>query len=60
MNEINGRLPSSVDFAVSMQELVQLGVAFVSVTDSIDLTTAAGQALAGMLSTLRSSASIAS
>ena len=38
------------DLVTSMQELVELKVAFVSVADSIDLTTAAGQALAGMLS----------
>ena len=34
----------------SLQELTDLGVAFVSVSDSIDLSTAAGRALAGMLS----------
>jgi DNA invertase Pin-like site-specific DNA recombinase len=32
-----------------MQELVELKVAFVSSVDNIDLTTAAGEALAGML-----------
>jgi putative DNA-invertase from lambdoid prophage Rac len=41
---------SLADLVTSMQELVELKVAFVSVSDSIDLTTAAGQALAGMLS----------
>jgi DNA invertase Pin-like site-specific DNA recombinase len=41
---------SLADLVTSMQELVELKVAFVSVADSIDLTTAAGQALAGMLS----------
>lgn len=38
------------DLVTSMQELTELGVGFVSVSDSIDLTTAAGRALAGMLS----------
>jgi DNA invertase Pin-like site-specific DNA recombinase len=33
-----------------MKELTDLGVGFVSVTDSIDLTTPTGRALAGMLS----------
>jgi putative DNA-invertase from lambdoid prophage Rac len=41
---------SLADLVTSMQELVELKVAFVSIADSIDLTTAAGQALAGMLS----------
>lgn len=38
------------DLVSTMQELADLGVGFVSVNDSIDLTTAAGRALAGMLS----------
>jgi putative DNA-invertase from lambdoid prophage Rac len=38
------------DLVSTMQELTDLGVGFVSVADSIDLTTAAGRALAGMLS----------
>jgi putative DNA-invertase from lambdoid prophage Rac len=38
------------DLVSTMQELTELAVAFVSVSDSIDLTTAAGRALAGMLS----------
>jgi putative DNA-invertase from lambdoid prophage Rac len=38
------------DLVSTMQELTDLGVGFVSVNDSIDLTTAAGRALAGMLS----------
>ena len=38
------------DLVATMQELTELGVGFVSVSDSIDLTTAAGKALAGMLS----------
>jgi putative DNA-invertase from lambdoid prophage Rac len=41
---------SLADLVTSMQELTDLGVGFVSVSDSIDLTTAAGKALAGMLS----------
>jgi len=38
------------DLVGTMQELADLGVGFVSVSDSLDLTTAAGRALAGMLS----------
>lgn len=38
------------DLVTTMQELTELGVGFVSVSDSIDLTTPAGRALAGMLS----------
>lgn len=38
------------DLVTSMQELTALGVGFVSVSDSLDLTTPAGRALAGMLS----------
>jgi putative DNA-invertase from lambdoid prophage Rac len=41
---------SLADLVTTMQELVDLNVGFVSVGDSIDLTTAAGRALAGMLS----------
>lgn len=41
---------SLADLVSTMQELAELGVGFVSVSDSIDLTTAAGKALAGMLS----------
>jgi putative DNA-invertase from lambdoid prophage Rac len=41
---------SLTDLVVSMQALTDVGVAFVSVTDGIDLTTTAGKALAGMLS----------
>jgi putative DNA-invertase from lambdoid prophage Rac len=41
---------SLADLVTTMQELTDLGVGFVSVGDSIDLTTAAGKALAGMLS----------
>jgi putative DNA-invertase from lambdoid prophage Rac len=38
------------DLVTTMQELSALGVGFVSVSDSLDLTTPAGRALAGMLS----------
>jgi putative DNA-invertase from lambdoid prophage Rac len=41
---------SLADLVTSLQELSELGVAFVSVSDGIDLSTAAGRALAGMLS----------
>jgi putative DNA-invertase from lambdoid prophage Rac len=41
---------SLADLVTNMQEVVELKVAFVSVADNIDLTTAAGPALAGMLS----------
>ena len=41
---------SLADLVATMQELTELGVGFVSVSDSLDLTTAAGKALAGMLS----------
>jgi DNA invertase Pin-like site-specific DNA recombinase len=41
---------SLADLVTSMQELTDLGVGFVSVSDGIDLTTPAGRALAGMLS----------
>ncbi len=43
---------SLADLVANMQELVELKVAFVSVADSIDLTTVAGQAIAGMLSVI--------
>jgi DNA invertase Pin-like site-specific DNA recombinase len=41
---------SLADLVSSMQELTELRVGFVSVSDSLDMTTAAGKALAGMLS----------
>lgn len=41
---------SLADLVTSLQELSDLGVGFVSVQDSLDLTTSAGRALAGMLS----------
>jgi putative DNA-invertase from lambdoid prophage Rac len=42
------------DLVTSLDELAELNVAFVSVGDSIDLSTAAGRALAGMLSVFAS------
>jgi putative DNA-invertase from lambdoid prophage Rac len=41
---------SLADLVTTLQLLTDLGVSFVSVSDGIDLTTAAGKALAGMLS----------
>jgi putative DNA-invertase from lambdoid prophage Rac len=40
------------DLVSSLDELTQLGVGFISVTDSIDLTTATGKLLAGILSAI--------
>jgi DNA invertase Pin-like site-specific DNA recombinase len=40
---------SLADLVVTLDELATLGVAFVSLTEAIDLTTAPGRALAGML-----------
>jgi putative DNA-invertase from lambdoid prophage Rac len=40
------------DLVSSLEELTQLGVGFVSVSDSIDLTTATGRLLAGILSAI--------
>jgi len=39
------------DLAGAMYELTELGVTFVSINDGIDLSTASGRALAGMLAT---------
>jgi putative DNA-invertase from lambdoid prophage Rac len=41
---------SLVDLLVTMKELAQLGVGFVSLTEALDLTTPAGRAMAGLLS----------
>ena len=50
------------DLAVSLKELNELGVAFVSLTEALDLTTASGRAMAGLLylpsSNARSSANV--
>src|SRR6266702_3122809 len=41
---------SLVDLLVTMKELTQLGVGFVSLTEALDLTTPTGRAMAGLLS----------
>ena len=41
---------SLVDLLVTMKELAQLGVGFVSLTEALDLTTSTGRAMAGLLS----------
>ena len=41
---------SLVDLVVTLKELAELGVAFVSLTDALDLTTPTGRAMAGLLS----------
>src|ERR1700733_2415891 len=41
---------SLVDLLVTMKELAQLGVGFVSMTEALDLTTPTGRAMAGLLS----------
>lgn len=41
---------SLAELAVSLDDLVSLGVAFVSLTEALDLTTPGGRAMAGMLS----------
>ena len=40
---------SLVDLVVTLKELAQLGVGFVSITEALDLTTATGRAMAGLL-----------
>jgi len=40
---------SLVDLVVTLKELAELGVAFVSLTEALDLTTPAGRAMAGLL-----------
>jgi len=42
---------SLADLIVTLNELRDLGVSFVSLTESLDLTTPSGRAMAGMLST---------
>src|SRR6266568_5808035 len=39
-----------VDLVVTLKELAELGVAFVSLTEALDLTTPTGRAMAGLLS----------
>ena len=41
---------SLTDLVATLQELADLGVAFVSLTEALDLTTSVGRAMAGMLS----------
>jgi putative DNA-invertase from lambdoid prophage Rac len=41
---------SLADLVLTLRELVDLGVAFVSLTEGFDLTTATGRAMAGMVS----------
>jgi len=40
---------SVADLALTMKEFYQLGISFVSLTEAIDLTTASGRAMAGLL-----------
>jgi DNA invertase Pin-like site-specific DNA recombinase len=42
---------SLADLVTTLQELTEIGVAFVSLSDPIDMTTSSGRAFAGMLST---------
>src|SRR5579884_467156 len=41
---------SVADLALTLKELNELGVAFVSLTEALDLTTSVGRAMAGLLS----------
>src|ERR1022692_5330076 len=41
---------SLADLVVTLKELAQLGVGFVSLTEALDLTTPMGRAMAGLLS----------
>jgi putative DNA-invertase from lambdoid prophage Rac len=41
---------SLVDLVVTLKELAELGVAFLSLTEALDLTTPTGRAMAGLLS----------
>jgi DNA invertase Pin-like site-specific DNA recombinase len=41
---------SLIDLVVTLKKLAELGVSFVSLTEALDLTTAAGRAMAGLLS----------
>ena len=40
---------SVADLVTTLQELIHLGVGFVSITEALDLTTPAGRAMAGLL-----------
>ena len=41
--------PSLPDLVVTLRELTELGIGFVSLTEALDLTTSTGRAMAGML-----------
>ena len=41
---------SLIDLVVTLKELAELGVAFVSLTEALDLTTSTGRAMVGLLS----------
>jgi DNA invertase Pin-like site-specific DNA recombinase len=43
---------SLVDLVATLQELAELGVGFVSLSEALDMTTATGRAMAGLLSIL--------
>jgi putative DNA-invertase from lambdoid prophage Rac len=45
---------SLADLVVTLKELTELGVAFVSLTEALDLTTPTGRAMAGLLSVFAS------
>jgi hypothetical protein len=49
-----------VDLVATLQELSNLNVGFVSLTEALDLTTSTGRAMAGMLSVLLPSSTISS
>ncbi len=40
---------SAADLAVNLKELNELGIAFVSLTEALDVTTPSGRAMAGLL-----------
>ena len=46
---------SLVDLVITLKELAELGVAFVSLTEALDLTTPTGRAMAGLLSVFAAS-----
>src|SRR5438105_5422372 len=41
---------SLADLVVTLKELTELGIGFISINEALDLTTASGRAMAGMLS----------
>jgi len=50
---------SLVDLVVTLKELAELGVSFVSLTEALDLTTPTGRAMAGLLSVFADNAECA-